>query len=82
VGRSINNLEDTDIPHAHHALDHETKERQRTYADIIANPNRFQRLFTINPARDSMAAREVTAHKIRMGAKLDSGSGGKGDGGH
>jgi hypothetical protein len=61
LGRSINDLEDHDIPDAHHAVEAETKSRQRDYADRIENKWFWGR------------SNREAAQKIRMGAKLDSG---------
>ena len=69
-GRSINNLEDTDMPHAHAAVEKEDKSRQRAEAGRLA-----RKTFWGN-------VNKAAAHKITMNAKLDSGTGGKGGGGH
>jgi hypothetical protein len=81
TGRSINNLEDTDIPAEHHNVEHITKERQRLMAGNIESGLGQAVSFISNPAGHSFAGDREAAHKIRMDAKLDSGTGGKG-GGH
>jgi len=77
-GRSINNLEDTDIPAAHHEVERETKRRQRIYADTTERGGVMRYVFS--GGQYSQKGATAAAHKIRMDAKLDSGSGGKGEG--
>jgi|GEM_PF-3305353 len=78
TGRSINNLEDTDIPAAHHAVEHETRQRQRDYAVSVEGGFNRVKDFVFSGGQNSYKGSRSAAHKIRMGAKLDSGSGGKG----
>lgn len=80
-GRSINDLEDKDIPHAHHAVERSTRKRQRGYAEGLESSNRFWSGGQYNPTNIGRAEVNETVHNIRMNAKLDSGHGGKG-GGH
>jgi hypothetical protein len=78
-GLSINNMEDTIIPTAKNAIDAETRSRQRNYADNIPG-NWTLKKFALKGGLmflrggDTHAARAEATHKIRMGAKLDSGA--------
>ena len=86
-GRSINQLEDTDVPHAHHDLERENKNRKWNYAASNSTTtsrvlNTVVRLGGYSPVRGVNEA----AHKIRMEAKIPSKSKDSGDshggGGH
>jgi len=59
TGRSINNLEDIDIPHAHAEIEKENRDRKWAYVKA--------------KSRWGGRANKEAAHKIRMEAKLDSG---------
>ncbi len=61
-GNSINNLENTIIPDAHHKLEAKSKSRKRAYADRIGKKKLWG------------STNREAAHQIRMGAKLDSGA--------
>lgn len=77
-GRSINDLEDHDIPHAHHKVTDETKRRQRVYATGLAKSwIPFGVLNYIAPGMGNNE-RDEAVYKILMGAKMDSGHGGGG----
>lgn len=70
-GNSQNNYEDTLIPHAEHHIKHINDRRVRGYATNLQN----QIVFPWN-----QAARNKSAHEIRMGVKADSHSKKKGGG--
>jgi len=74
TGRSINNIEDTDKPHAHHAIERENKRRMRVAADTEERSDlgSFVSFVASGGTYTDTAARKV-AHEIRMDAKLDSG---------
>ncbi|PIR68353.1 hypothetical protein COU49_01390 [Candidatus Nomurabacteria bacterium CG10_big_fil_rev_8_21_14_0_10_35_16] len=61
-GASINQLEDTIMPEARHKVEAESKARKRAYADRIGGKKLWG------------STNREAAHKIRMGAKLDSGA--------
>ena len=78
TGRSINNLEDTDIPDAHHHFEHKSKQRTREFADYIESSGNLWVNGVMSLGQHSVAGAHESAHALRMGAKADSGHGGKG----
>ena len=79
TGNSINHLEDKIIPDAHHHVDMKTKGRQREFADYIESSGNLWTNGIFSLGQHSVAGAHQSAHEIRMGAKLDSGHGGKGE---
>lgn len=73
IGRSINNLEDTDMKHAQHAI--ETEDKSRIWARAEYLEKSWFPFGAINYGLSRKEAKEAT-HKMRMGAKSDSGGGG------
>ncbi|MEK7105945.1 MAG: hypothetical protein AAB895_01130, partial [Patescibacteria group bacterium] len=91
AGRAINNLEDTDMPEAKHAVHHAERASAAKYVKNNLKTDtstfggkvvRVARFIAAPITGDSEKARARTAHEITMNNKLDSGTGGKGGGGH
>lgn len=74
TGRSINNLEDEDIPHAHEKLEHENKNRAWDYANYISS-SKFNRVanFISSGGQYSRKGENEAVHKIRMEVKVSGG---------
>lgn len=74
-GRSINDLEDIDIPLAHHHIEVENRNRKWNYARTTeSNWTRVKgHLLGREQFQYSQKGAREAAHKIRMEAKLDSG---------
>jgi len=80
TGRSINNLEDTDIPNAHHVIEKENRNRKWDYATNMEGNKvrKFFRAVGMQQAGDDKYSRREAQHKIRMEAKIEDKGGGGG----
>jgi hypothetical protein len=75
-GRSINQLEDYDIPHAHHEIEEENRKRQWEYAAKLGSGLNKAWNLLISGGEYSVYGANEAAHKIRMEAKLEDKGGG------
>jgi hypothetical protein len=73
-GKSINDLEDRDIPDAHYEIEKENRNRAWAYAGSQQTGWERTKSFLTSGDVYSKAASREAAHKIRMEVKLDSGT--------
>ena len=69
------------MPAAHHAVEHKEKARLRRFAESETTGMSKLTGFVASGGSYTADSAAAVAHDVRMGAKLDSGHGGKGDGG-
>ena len=73
TGASINDLEDTLIPEAHHNIEIEDRRRKWAFADATQGALGQTVRMIFKAGEHSVGGAREAAHKIRMEAKLDSG---------